>query len=104
MRTTAIMTVSLPPEMLKEFEAVRKAEKRTRSELVREALRRYFESRYPSVRATRAELAVIRRGRAAYERGDFAPLDRVLDEMESGRRRPRTETVAKNSAQRSRSH
>jgi metal-responsive CopG/Arc/MetJ family transcriptional regulator len=36
------MTISLPPAMIKKVEQVRKAEDRTRSELVREALRRYF--------------------------------------------------------------
>mgnify|MGYP001615646633 CR=1 FL=1 len=39
MRTRHTMTISLPPEMLREVEVVRKAEHRTRSELVREALR-----------------------------------------------------------------
>ncbi len=43
MRTTEIMTISLPPELLRQFEEVRKRESRTRSELVREALRVYFE-------------------------------------------------------------
>ena len=37
MRTTETMTVSLPPAMVKQFEMVRRAENRTRSELVREA-------------------------------------------------------------------
>jgi hypothetical protein len=40
-RTTATFSVSLPPEMMEELEQVRKAERRTRSELIREALRRY---------------------------------------------------------------
>ena len=100
MRTTAIMTVSLPPAMLKEFEAVRKAEKRTRSELVREALRRYFESRYPEVRATRAELAAHRRGMAAYRRGDYAPLAQVLNELETRRHQTRPKTAGKTSRKR----
>jgi metal-responsive CopG/Arc/MetJ family transcriptional regulator len=41
-RTTAIFSVSLPPEMVAKLEQVRKEEHRTRSELVREALRHYF--------------------------------------------------------------
>ncbi|WP_375166823.1 CopG family ribbon-helix-helix protein [Bradyrhizobium sp. CCGB20] len=41
-RTTSIFSVSLPPEMLAELERARKVESRTRSELIREALRRYF--------------------------------------------------------------
>jgi len=60
--------------MVEEFERVRKVESRTRSELVREALRAYFASRYPVVTPTKAELAAIRRGRAAFVRGDFVSL------------------------------
>ena len=42
-RTTATFTISLPPEMAEKVEELMKKEKRTRSELIREALRRYFE-------------------------------------------------------------
>ncbi len=42
MRTTKIMTLSLPPEMVKEVERIVKEENRTKSELFREALRRYI--------------------------------------------------------------
>ncbi len=45
MRTRQTMTISLPPEMIEEVEKVRKAEHRTRSELVREALQAYFTAR-----------------------------------------------------------
>ena len=40
--TAATFTISLPPEMLAELEQVRRQEYRTRSELIREALRRYL--------------------------------------------------------------
>ena len=40
-RTTVTFTISIPPEMAAELEDVRKKEHRTRSELLREALRRY---------------------------------------------------------------
>jgi CopG family transcriptional regulator/antitoxin EndoAI len=42
-RTTATFTISLPPEMAEKVEELMKKEKRTRSELIREALRKYFE-------------------------------------------------------------
>ena len=42
-RITATFTISLPPEMAEKVEIFMKKEKRTRSELFREALRRYFE-------------------------------------------------------------
>ena len=41
-RTTATFSISLPPEMAAKIEQTRKEEHRTRSELIREALRRYF--------------------------------------------------------------
>ena len=40
-RTTIVYSLSIPPEMAAELEALRKQEHRTRSELLREALRRY---------------------------------------------------------------
>jgi CopG family transcriptional regulator/antitoxin EndoAI len=39
------MTLSLPPEMVKEVERLTKEEKRTKSELFREALRKYINDR-----------------------------------------------------------
>jgi predicted transcriptional regulator len=68
------MTISLPPEMVKEVEKVRKTERRTRSELIREALRTYF-TLGRTYRPTRAELRVIERGRAAMRRGQYYTLD-----------------------------
>jgi CopG family transcriptional regulator/antitoxin EndoAI len=42
-RTTKTVTLSLPPEMADKIEELMKEEGRTRSELLREALRRYAE-------------------------------------------------------------
>jgi CopG family transcriptional regulator/antitoxin EndoAI len=42
-RTTKTVTLSLPPEMVDKIEELMKEEGRTRSELLREALRRYAE-------------------------------------------------------------
>jgi len=47
------MTISLPPAMAKQMERVQKEEHRTRSELLREAWRHYFESRYPTYKPPR---------------------------------------------------
>jgi len=41
MRTRELLTISLPPRFLKDVEQVAKKEGRTKSELAREALRRY---------------------------------------------------------------
>ena len=43
MRTTKIVSLSIPPELLRQAERVAKEEGRTKSELFREALRRYVE-------------------------------------------------------------
>ena len=45
MRTTKLITISILPDLLKEAEKVAKEENRTRSELIREALRRYLAER-----------------------------------------------------------
>lgn len=42
MRTTKLITISVMPEFLEEIEKLAKEERRTKSELVREALRRYI--------------------------------------------------------------
>lgn len=42
MRTTKILSLSIPPDLLREAERTAKREGRTRSELFREALRRYI--------------------------------------------------------------
>jgi hypothetical protein len=41
------------------------------------------ETSHPAVQPTDEELAALRRGRAAFRRGDYAPLKEVLDELES---------------------
>lgn len=94
------MTISLPPGMVKQFEKVRKVENRTRSELVREALRFYIESRFPVVEPTRAELAAIRRGRAAFTRGDYISLDKLLNDLELKGHRARAKRPAKAASKR----
>src|SRR5271157_3274635 len=98
MRTTQIMSISLPPAMLRQFEEVRKKESRTRSELVREALRAYFDERYPAVAPTPAELAALRRGRAAFRRGNSISLAQFLNDLEPPRHRPRAKRVSQTAA------
>jgi predicted transcriptional regulator len=88
MRTTETMTISLPPGMARQLEKVRKQEHRTRSELMREALRRYFDSRFPEVTPTQAELAAIRRGRAEIKAGRFVTLEQLRNELALADREP----------------
>jgi len=77
MRTHQTMTVSLPPEMIREVERVRKSERRTRSELVREALRVYFNRMrtLPASTPTRRELRALEKGRATMAKGEYYTLD-----------------------------
>ena len=82
MRTRKAMTISLPPGMVRQVERVRKREHRTRSELVRDALRAYLEDRVPVVVPTKAELAAIRRGRAEIKAGNYVTLDELIHDLE----------------------
>ena len=88
------MTVSLPPEMVEEFEVVRKTERRTRSELVREALRSYF-ARIPVVHATAGELALVQRGEDEIRRGEFVTLDQLRNDLENSNRKKRSKGARK---------
>ena len=86
-RATALFTISLPREMAEQVKTAMKAEQRTCSELVREALRSYFERRreearfltrltaLPRVRPTANELRELRKGREEMKRGNYGTLD-----------------------------
>ena len=85
MRTHQTMTVSLPPQMMRKVEQVRKTEQRTRSELVREALRLYFNpelaariARLPVYTPTAAERRAIAKGRAEIARGEYLTVDELF--------------------------
>jgi predicted transcriptional regulator len=67
-----------------------KVEHRTRSELVREALRTYFAiRRFPEETPTAAELRAIRRGEAAYRKGDYVTLNEYFSGVDRRSRRAR---------------
>ena len=85
MRTTDTMTISLPPAMAKQMERVQEEEHRTRSELLREAWRQYFERRYSTYSPTKSEAAAIRKGRAAFKRGEFVTLSQLHHELDATR-------------------
>jgi hypothetical protein len=76
--------------MAQQVERAMKAEQRTRSELVREALRVYLSARAIPVEVpTASEARAYRRGMAAYKRGDYMTLNDYLDGMDSRPRRTR---------------
>jgi len=87
MRESTTFTVSLPPAMAEQVERAMKAEHRTRSELVREALRVYLSARIvPLESPSASEVRAYRRGMVAYKRGNYVTLEAYLDGMD---RRPR---------------
>ena len=98
MRTTEIITISLPPDMLYLFEAVRMKESRTRSELVREALRHYFEHRFPTVKPTKEEIKILRQGRIDFKRGDYITFEQLKRELAADRLKARKKRSQKNSS------
>ncbi len=82
MRTTKPITVSLSPDLLRETQRVAQEETRTRSELIRDALRQYLASRHwQRLRQWGAETAE-RLGLKTE-----ADLQRLLDEVRTGRRK-----------------
>ena len=100
-RTTATVSVSLPPEMAAELDRVRKAEHRTRSELVREALRHYI--RAVSVRSVQErmawlaeadpepdEIAAISKGREQFRVGHYVAAGHAVDRRVQRSRRKKS--------------
>jgi CopG family transcriptional regulator/antitoxin EndoAI len=84
MRTTKPITVSLPADLLREAQRAAREEARSRSELIRDALRQYLTSRrWQRLRQWGAETAE-RLGLKTE-----ADLQRLLDEMRAGRRKVR---------------
>jgi len=57
MRTTKVVSITLPPAMVQEAQALAKQENRTMSELVREALRRYQFNQI--IQRTRAQMEAV---------------------------------------------
>ncbi len=88
------MTVSLPREMIREVEEVRKAEHRTRSELVREALRVYFARAraLPVYTPTAGELRAIEKGRAEMRRGESLTIDEFFRHLVGSRKQARAKS------------
>lgn len=78
-RTTKTVTISLPPNMVDELDRVRRHEHRTRSELLREALRHYMATAgtgraIPVEDAQPDELEAMRLAEEEYARGETVRL------------------------------
>lgn len=84
MRTSKILPISLPPEMLDNVTQLAKKEHRTKSELVREALRRYIEdTEWEAIRSYGASRA---KARGITE----ADIDRIIHEHRQEKRKKAT--------------
>jgi metal-responsive CopG/Arc/MetJ family transcriptional regulator len=83
--TSKMISVSIPDEMLPVVDAAARKEHRSRSELIREALRRYLsrepERMLPLDEARPDEVEAIKRGRAQFGRGEFVRLDDLQREL-----------------------
>ncbi len=88
MGTRKLITISLPPQLLKKAEQVAEQENRTKSELLREALRFYIDTREVRRRATRERLfARIDQVQARTKRVPARDIRQVVREaVEAGRR------------------
>jgi metal-responsive CopG/Arc/MetJ family transcriptional regulator len=69
--------------MMREVERLKKLEHRTRSELVREALRTYFalRAKFHEEEPSAADLRAINEGRRQHTRGETIPLKKALREL-----------------------
>ncbi len=94
MRTRQTMTISLPPAMVSAVEKVCKTEHRTRSELIREALRVYFAriQSLPVYTPTRRELRAIEQGREEMRRGQVLTLDELFRNLAGPRGKARAKS------------
>jgi metal-responsive CopG/Arc/MetJ family transcriptional regulator len=99
-RSSATISVSLPPKMADEIERVRRKEHRTRSEFVREALRRYIEradahsvkqriAKLGEDEPSADEIAAIREGSNEIMEGNFVTLKQLRHELDRRRQQPR---------------
>ncbi|MBM3221542.1 MAG: ribbon-helix-helix protein, CopG family [Candidatus Rokubacteria bacterium] len=87
-----LITISLPPPLLKQAAAVAREEHRTKSELVREAIRFYVETRAVRKETTRERIApLLARIDARTRRAPAAEVRRLIREaVRTGRQEGRS--------------
>ncbi len=71
------LSVTIPEELYDRIDQQRKQGHYSRSEFVREALRRFLN--VPTADATSDEIAAIEAGRAELERGEYVPLGKLKE-------------------------
>ena len=76
------VSVTIPDELFESVEAIRRRGQRSRSSVVREAIRDYLSRRrVPVVEATPEELAELDNARREVERGEFVSLAELRDDL-----------------------
>ncbi len=85
-RNMKTVTVSLSPQLVAELDRVREREHRTRSEILREALRRYItvaerDPMIPREDALPEEIEAMRRAEKEYARGECVRLEDLQHEL-----------------------
>ena len=95
MGTRRLMTISLPPDLLDKAARVAREENRSRSELVREALRFYVETTAARRQAARERVfEIIDLVQARTARTAPAQVRKVVREAVAAARRPRSRSPA----------
>jgi metal-responsive CopG/Arc/MetJ family transcriptional regulator len=83
--SSKMISVSIPGEMLPMIDDAARRESRSRSGLIREALRRYLSTGRGRMialdDAAPDEVEAIKRGRAQFERGEFVRLEDLQHEL-----------------------
>jgi len=80
-RRSSVLSISLPPELSSDLDSVASQERRSRSELVREAVRQYIlQLRWRTLRQ-KASLKAVEKGLRE------ADVERLIDEERVARRR-----------------
>ena len=85
-RNTKTVTISLPPQLVAELDRVREREHLTRSEILREALRRYIavaerDRMIPVADALPEEIEAMHRADEEYARGECVRLEDLQREL-----------------------
>lgn len=95
MSTRRLITISLPPRLLKETERIAERESRTKSELLREALRFYIDTSEIRKRATRERLfTLIDEVQSRTTRVEPRRIRQAIREAVHAARRPRRRVSA----------
>jgi metal-responsive CopG/Arc/MetJ family transcriptional regulator len=95
MSSRKLITISLPPPLVKKAEELAREENRTKSELLREALRFYVETKDARRVAARERfLAVLDQVQARTEGAPSRNIRRVVGEAIDAVRRPRRRASA----------